>query len=328
MNKKCARCDKTVYPIEELKCLDKAWHKQCFKCQSCGMTLNMRNYKGFNKEPFCDAHIPKAKHTTVAETPELKRIAENTKLQSNAKYHAEFEKTKGKLTQVADDPETLRIKANSKIISNAAYHGDFLKKAEMEQRRHLSNGNNASNNNEPTTKNVMVNKPIQDHDLNNVDKQNKVQQNYNIGSTRYGPQKLENAQYHSSVEDVSTKIPACLNRQSSTLIYSSDGGDLVTNTYNNDHMIGSIADYDPIKKQQAYNSINFTNSSDSKNFNLGRVYRAMYDYEAQDLDEVSFTDGDLIVNCAAIDDGWMTGVVQRTGESGMLPANYVQPAVI
>jgi len=33
-----------------------------------------------------------------------------------AKYHAEFEKTKGKLTQVADDPETLRMKANSKII--------------------------------------------------------------------------------------------------------------------------------------------------------------------------------------------------------------------
>jgi len=28
-------------------------------------------------------HIPKAKHTTVAETPELKRIAENTRLQSN-----------------------------------------------------------------------------------------------------------------------------------------------------------------------------------------------------------------------------------------------------
>lgn len=35
---------------------------------------------------------------------------------SQAKYHAEFEKTKGKLTQVADDPETLRMKANSKII--------------------------------------------------------------------------------------------------------------------------------------------------------------------------------------------------------------------
>ena len=45
-------------------------------------------------------HIPKAKATTIAETPELRRIAENTKIQSNVKYHAEFEKTKGKLTQV------------------------------------------------------------------------------------------------------------------------------------------------------------------------------------------------------------------------------------
>ena len=59
-----------------------------------------------------------------------------------------------------------------------------------------------------------------------------------------------------------------------------------------------------------------------------RVYRAMYDYEAQDLDEVSFCDGDLIVNCTAVDEGWMTGLVQRTGRHGMLPANYVEPAQI
>lgn len=73
--KKCAReeCGKTVYPIEELKCLDKAgshgyaflligttyayyfqvWHKQCFKCTVCGMTLNMKNYKGYDKMPYC-----------------------------------------------------------------------------------------------------------------------------------------------------------------------------------------------------------------------------------------------------------------------------------
>nr|XP_018912140.1 PREDICTED: LIM and SH3 domain protein Lasp-like [Bemisia tabaci] len=144
MSKKCARCDKTVYPIEELKCLDKIWHKICFKCQVCSMTLNMRNYKGYNKDPYCEAHIPKAKATTVAETPELKRIAENTKIQSNVKYHAEFEKAKGKLTQVADDPETLRMKQNSKIISNVAYHGDLQKKAEMEQRRNMTGQNGES----------------------------------------------------------------------------------------------------------------------------------------------------------------------------------------
>lgn len=54
----------------------------------------------------------------------------------------------------------------------------------------------------------------------------------------------------------------------------------------------------------------------------------MYDYEAQDSDEVSFLDGDLIINCTAIDEGWMTGLVERTGRHGMLPANYVEPAQI
>lgn len=49
---------------------------------------------------FICRHIPKAKATTIAETPELKRIAENTKIQSNVKYHADFEKAKGKFTQV------------------------------------------------------------------------------------------------------------------------------------------------------------------------------------------------------------------------------------
>lgn len=83
-------------------------------------------------------HIPKAKATTMAETPELKRIAENTKIQSNVKYHADFEKSKGKFTQVADDPETLRIKQNTKIISNVAYHGELEKKAAMEQKRTIN----------------------------------------------------------------------------------------------------------------------------------------------------------------------------------------------
>ncbi|CAL8323261.1 unnamed protein product [Boreogadus saida] len=55
-----------------------------------------------------------------------------------------------------------------------------------------------------------------------------------------------------------------------------------------------------------------------------RVYRALYDYAAQDHDEVSFRDGDVIVNAQHIDEGWMYGTVQRTGKTGMLPANYVE----
>jgi hypothetical protein len=45
------------------------------------MTLNMKNYKGFDKLPYCGAHVPKAKATTVADTPEMRRLAENSKIQ-------------------------------------------------------------------------------------------------------------------------------------------------------------------------------------------------------------------------------------------------------
>ena len=50
----------------------------------------------------------------------------------------------------------------------------------------------------------------------------------------------------------------------------------------------------------------------------------MYDYAAADDDEVGFMEGDIIVNVEVIDEGWMTGTVERTGHHGMLPANYVE----
>lgn len=34
--------------------------------------------------------------------------------------------------------------------------------------------------------------------------------------------------------------------------------------------------------------------------------------------------GDYIINVEIIDDGWMEGTVQRTGQRGMLPSNYVE----
>ncbi len=39
---------------------------------------------------------------------------------------------------------------------------------------------------------------------------------------------------------------------------------------------------------------------------------------------MTFKEGDVIVGCQPVDEGWMTGTVQRTGQWGMLPANYVE----
>lgn len=57
----------------------------------------------------------------------------------------------------------------------------------------------------------------------------------------------------------------------------------------------------------------------------GKRYQAVYSYTAADADEVSLQEGDLILNVEQIDEGWMFGCNQRTGQRGMLPANYVRP---
>ena len=43
----------------------------------------MKNYKGFEKQPYCTVHYPTQKHTAVSDNPEMLRIKENTKIQSN-----------------------------------------------------------------------------------------------------------------------------------------------------------------------------------------------------------------------------------------------------
>lgn len=56
-----------------------------------------------------------------------------------------------------------------------------------------------------------------------------------------------------------------------------------------------------------------------------KQYKALYSYTASEADEVSLQEGDLISDVEPIDDGWMFGRNLRTGQRGMLPANYVRP---
>uniref|UniRef100_A0A8D0XFE5 LIM and SH3 domain protein 1 n=1 Tax=Sus scrofa TaxID=9823 RepID=A0A8D0XFE5_PIG len=128
MNPNCARCGKIVYPTEKVNCLDKFWHKACFHCETCKMTLNMKNYKGYEKKPYCNAHYPKQSFTMVADTPENLRLKQQSELQSQVRYKEEFEKNKGKgFSVVADTPELQRIKKTQDQISNIKYHEEFEK---------------------------------------------------------------------------------------------------------------------------------------------------------------------------------------------------------
>jgi len=498
MNKKCAKCGKTVYPVEELKCLEKVWHKTCFKCEVCGMILNMKNYKGFNKLPYCGAHVPKAKATVVADTPENLRLAENSKVQSNVKYHADFEATKGKFTQIADDPETLRIKANTDVISNITYHDVKGHRDDMEKKRSLQGGgenvkeavetvpaelrggggsqdqHRASQDhgrapvpqheekrmlppeqqmrmsadyggggggrneqqrpsqdrtghepfvrpaavqehgrnsqdygnrqqpqqqqpsysavNQPSARSTPANSnrnqpppyanPPQQHSQSHLQmqqqqqlrqqqlmKQQQLQQEQQLRQQQYQQQQIQlqqqqqmqqqqqqyNQQQQQQLRQMSehghkgsyqNQAPTGYGMQQPQQQKSSNHHP--TSQQYQDHRRISANQQQQQKlqqqqqlqlqqQQQQLQQQQMYKQQQGKTQSAGapapaqtrgpsnRCYQAMYDYEAQDTDEVSFKDGDIVINAVFIDEGWMTGTVHRTGQSGMLPANYVEP---
>ncbi|MBN3273807.1 LASP1 protein, partial [Polyodon spathula] len=227
------------------------WHKACFHCEVCHMTLNMKNYKGYDKKPYCNAHYPKTSFTTVTDTPENLRLKQQSERQSQVRYKEEFEKNKGKgFSVVSDTPELQRIKKTQDQISNIKYHEDF-EKSRMggpleggEERRNSQDG-------------AIFRRPPEPQHPSQPSTSGKC------GWANQGPQR----------------------------------GSGILNTL------------------FAEQNVFF--------FTVVR-YRAVYDYAAADEDEISFLDGDVILNVQVIDDGWMYGTVERTGDTGMLPANYVE----
>ncbi|MFW8314641.1 SH3 domain-containing protein, partial [Klebsiella pneumoniae] len=49
---------------------------------------------------------------------------------------------------------------------------------------------------------------------------------------------------------------------------------------------------------------------------------ALYDYQANDDDEISFDPDDIITHIEMIDEGWWRGLCKN--RYGLFPANYVQ----
>ncbi|NWY89813.1 LASP1 protein, partial [Loxia curvirostra] len=231
------------------------WHKSCFHCETCKMTLNMKNYKGYEKKPYCNAHYPKQSFTMVADTPENLRLKQQSELQSQIRYKEEFEKNKGKgFSVVADTPELQRIKKTQDQISNIKYHEEF-------ERSRM--GPSPSEGSEPERRNSP-----ESGGYRRAEQQQ--QQHGQPAATVYQQQQPPPSQSYGYKE------PAAASSQRN----APAGG--------------------------------------------GKRFRAVYDYNAADEDEVSFQDGDTIINVQQIDDGWMYGTVERTGDTGMLPANYVE----
>nr|XP_046211674.1 LIM zinc-binding domain-containing Nebulette-like isoform X7 [Oncorhynchus gorbuscha] len=369
MNPPCARCGKIVYPTEKVNCLDKNWHKGCFHCEVCKMTLNMKNYKGYDKKPYCNAHYPKQSFTIVTDTPENLRLRHQSELQSQVKYKKDFEDSKGRgFSIVSDTPEQQRLRKTQEQISNAKYHEDFertrgrgctpvMEDQSMERMHHrnklmmteaaykgvhpqvvemdrrpggiIVDGSSTLDSTHLARNYLKVWRTdpgsIFDFDPVEDNIQSKSLHRLSERASRLTRQQSQQS-VHSQAQSVSSlasasdlwdkSLSVC---SSSSALQSQDRAPVLPGAYHQSAQ----------QQQHGYGYMHQTSMSSVRSVQSPpsvtmRVYRALYDYSAQDHDEVSFRDGDVIVNAQPIDEGWMYGTVQRTGKSGMLPANYVE----
>ncbi len=64
-------------------------------------------------------------------------------------------------------------------------------------------------------------------------------------------------------------------------------------------------------------------TKDTTNSPTNLSARVLYDYDAQDDDEISLHVDDVVTNIQQIDEGWWTGTNPKQ-RNGMFPSNYVE----
>ncbi|XP_048834928.1 nebulin isoform X16 [Brienomyrus brachyistius] len=248
----------------------------------------------------------------VLDTPEMRRVKETQRNISGVVYHQEFEKNKGSFTPVVTDPITERVKKNTQDFSDINYRGIQRKVVEMERKR------------------------AEDHDQDTITDLRVWRTN--PGSVfDYDPAE-DNIQSRSlhKMSVQAQRRNKDLSRSTSMLIPGDEKSEVSENA---DHQLSQYSNgfgssslgyrqTKTVEVQQRSSSVatqlTAPSSVPSHPSTTGKTVRAMYDYAAADDDEVSFKDGDVIMNVQSIDEGWMYGTVQRTGKTGMLPANYVE----
>jgi hypothetical protein len=52
----CAKCTKPVYPLEMVSALNKAYHKQCFRCTQCDTVISLKSFAAIEGDPYCKPH--------------------------------------------------------------------------------------------------------------------------------------------------------------------------------------------------------------------------------------------------------------------------------
>ncbi|XP_031749344.1 nebulin isoform X33 [Xenopus tropicalis] len=250
----------------------------------------------------------------VMDTPEMRRVRESQKHISLIKYHEDFEKQKGSFTPVVTDPVTERVKKNMIDFSDINYRGIQRKVVEMERRR---------NDQEQDVNDLRVWRTnpgsVFDYDPAEDNIQSRSLHMLTVQARRSREQSRSASALSLSAGDEKSELSEAVDHHHS--YYSNSG--LYTTTVTG-YKQAKTTELPQQRSSSVATQLTTASSVPSHPSTTGKSFKAMYDYRAADDDEVSFKDGDTIVNVQTIDEGWMYGTVQRTGKTGMLPANYLE----
>ncbi|XP_023614339.1 nebulette [Myotis lucifugus] len=297
--------------------------------------------------------------TPVSMTPEIERVRRNQEQLSTVKYKGEIKQA----TAISDPPELKRVKENQRNISNVYYKGQLGRATPLsvtpEMERVKKNQENISSVKYTQDHKQMKGRPSLILDTPGLRHVKEAQNHISMVKYHEDFEKTKGRGFTPVVDDPVTERVRKNTQVVSDAAYKGVHPHIVEMDRRPGIIVdlkvwrtdpGSIFDIDPLEDNiqsrslhmlsapvlpgayqqshsQGYGYMHQTSLSSMRSMqhspNL-RTYRAMYDYSAQDEDEVSFRDGDYIVNVQPIDDGWMYGTVQRTGKTGMLPANYIE----
>nr|XP_046219169.1 nebulin isoform X25 [Oncorhynchus gorbuscha] len=249
----------------------------------------------------------------VLDTPEMRRVKETQRNISGVRYHQDFERTKGSFTPTTSDPVMDRVKKNTQEFSDINYRGIQRRVVEMEKKRVVEHEQETV-----TDLRVWRTNPgsVFDYDPAEDNIQSRSLHMMSVQAQRRSKEHSRSTSAMSGVGDEKSEV-------------SEDPGHHMS-LYSNGFTLPSMGytHTKTVELQQRSSSVatqqTTVSSVPSHPSTTGKTVRAMYDYSSADSDEVSFKDGDVIVNVQAIDEGWMYGTVQRSGKTGMLPANYVE----
>lgn len=352
----CRRSGKRVYPADNpVKIGGMVFLPGHFTCAKTGVRLNDRNAVVFDGDVYHKDHVPKLTHTVVVDNPEANRLKKQSVRQSKVAYKAKFEQEKGAVTSVAETPESMQVKKQMQMQSQVAYQtantseytpvADDAATVAAAKSQSGASGvayaqaapppEEAAPAAEAAAPPAAVAPPAAAPEPEAPPAAPEP-----APPAAGGDVWVAEYDYTAADEDELTFVEG---DKFTSWEEVDEGWSKVTNANGDRGMVPAnyivksegdaaalpAAEPEPVAEPEPEPEAEPEAPAPAEPEPAAEApaeavqrWKAEYDYTAADSDELSFVEGDVFINIKTVDEGWSEATLEKTGESGMVPANY------